>query len=155
MNHYPKMQPCLEENTRLLTSSIIDTDLLPLTPSKYFRFEAFGDLQNAIQVVNYFNLCKKNPTTKFALWTKNPAFISQALEMGEKKPKNLSIVVSSHYLNTVADYSKYTFIDHVFTVYTKEYIENNSVSVNCGARSCLACHRCYDSKEFYINEKLK
>ena len=68
------------------------------------------------------------------------------------------IVVSSPMLNKriELDREKFWFVDHVFTVYDKDYIEANNVNVNCGARSCLGCQLCYHKDtEFYVNEKLK
>ena len=50
----------------------------------------------------------------------------------------------------------YDFIDKIFTVYDKNYINARDVNINCGAKSCLTCHKCYvRSKTKYINEKLK
>ena len=41
----------------------------------------------------------------------------------------------------------------VFTVYDKKYLkENKDVVINCGARSCITCQKCYTSKEEVINE---
>lgn len=61
MKVFSSMQKPLIKNTEILTSSIIDPDLLPVINCLYFRFEAFGDLNNATQVINYFNICKKTP----------------------------------------------------------------------------------------------
>ena len=79
-------------------------------------------------------------------------------KMGIKKPENLSIVVSSPLLNQPMelDREKYWMVDHMFTVYEKDFIANNDVIINCGARSCLGCRKCYmDNDTFYINEQLK
>ena len=68
------------------------------------------------------------------------------------------IIVSSPMMNKrmELDREKFWFVDHVFTVYDKDYIEANNVNVNCGARSCLGCQHCYrKDTEFYVNEKLK
>ena len=153
MKMYKNMDPCLERNAELLTESVIPDENLPNINAAYFRFESFGDLHNTTQVVNYFNICKKNPDTNFALWTKNPALISP---VADQKPENLQIVFSSLFLNTVADAEKFPFVDKIFTVYDKETIERDGVEINCGARSCLKCHRCYKAGgDRYINEKLK
>ena len=121
-----------------------------------FRFEAFGDIQNEIQVINYFNICDKNKHVNFALWTKNPAIISRTINNGCKKPKNLQIVLSSHYLNKETDIEKWNFVDKIFTVYTKEYIEENNIEINCKGESCLICQKCYrKNRENYINEELR
>lgn len=155
MKMYKNMEKCLKSNTEILTSKILDDDQIPLINAAYFRFESFGDLNNCIQVVNYFNICNKNKDVHFALWTKNPWIIEEAINIGHKKPKNLQIILSSCILNTPA-ITDYEFIDKIFTVYDKEYIKLNDININCGAKSCLSCHKCYvKSKTKYINEKLK
>ena len=69
------------------------------------------------------------------------------------------IILSSVLLNTAIDAdtasAKYPFIDKVFTVYDKEHAQD--VNINCGARSCAECQRCYHKSEGieYINELLK
>lgn len=156
MKCYTNMQKCFENNTKILTSTIINKDYLPYINTVVFRLEAFGDVNNETQVINYFNLCKKNKHVKFALWTKNPGIIDRTIKHGNTKPKNLQIVLSSHYLNVQADVNKWDFVDKVFTVYTKDYIKENNINTNCKAESCLACQKCYHkSNEVYINEELR
>ena len=116
MKCYTNMQKCFENNTRILTESVINKDYLPYINAAIYRLEAFGDVQNEIQVINYFNICKKNKHVKFALWTKNPGIINRTIKNGNAKPKNLQIVLSSHYLNVQADINRWNFIDKVFTV---------------------------------------
>lgn len=143
------------ENTRILTSEILPMEKLPLINRLYFRFEAFGDLNNEIQVINYFNICKKNPGVNFALWTKNPDFIEKAIAAGHKKPKNLNIILSSLFVNVERE-NNYDFVDKVFTVYDKETIKEKDIAINCGAKSCLNCLKCYKkNKVTVINEMLK
>lgn len=157
MKIYKNLEKCLERNTEILTTKLLTDEEIPLINAAFFRFESFGDLNNIIQVINYFRICKKNKHVKFALWTKNPWIIAEVINNGEKKPRNLQIIYSSPYLNKCDDkLNKYPFIDKVFTVYTKEYIKANSIDINCGAKSCLSCHKCYiKSKTVYINEKCK
>lgn len=156
---YTTMQPCLERNTKLLTESILPKEELPLVNACFFRFEAFGDLINENQVINYFNICKVNPYTHFALWTKNPHIIAKALE-NTKKPKNLQIIWSSLLIDKTVPLDvlqkKYPFIDKTFTVYSKKAIKEGNVEINCGAKNCFKCHKCYlKNNETVINEKLK
>lgn len=156
MKMYKPLKAKLIKNTEILTTEIIDKDKLPLINALYFRFEAFGDLNNYIQVVNYFNICNKNKSVHFALWTKNPFIIKQAIDMGYKKPQNLQIILSSHYLNVVANIEGFEFIDKVFTVFSKDYITEHNIEINCGAKSCLKCHKCYKANDVkFISEKLK
>lgn len=154
------MADCFKTNTKRLTTEIISEDKLPDIYNKYGRLEAFGDIQNSTQVINYFNICNKNKEVKFALWTKNPPFIKRVITHGYKKPDNLTIVYSSPFVNKTVGkemiLSLYPFIDHVFTVFDKSYIKENNVAINCGARNCFKCNLCYHhDTEFYINEQLK
>lgn len=161
MKRYKTLDAALVSNAKILTSQVLPFSVLPLIPVKYFRFEAFGDIINAAQVVNYFNIAKKNPETLCALWTKNPQIIAQAIELGHAKPSNLQIVLSSPIINQplrAVTSSKYSFIDKIFTVYDKQHAAN--VEINCGARSCLGCGRCYRPnpegvKIQFVNELLK
>ena len=155
MKVFPSMEKPMVENQRILTSDVLPFDMLPTINSLYFRFEAFGDLNNAIQVKNYFNLCYKNPRVKFALWTKNPDYIAEAIADGYEKPENLNIVLSSLFMNKERK-NIFPFVDKVFTVYDPDYIEKNDVNINCGARNCFDCGLCYEKNGVHvINEKLK
>lgn len=141
VNQYSSLDRCLQENHKILTGSILPASVLPLIPSRYFRFQAFAELTNYKEVVNYFNIAKKNPDTLCALWTKCPGIIAKAISLGYEKPANLQIVLSSPLINKPVKVVKYPFIDKVFTVYDKEGAK--AVNINCGARSCLSCGRCY------------
>ena len=160
---YMKMRPSLREhlaeNANILTTKILSGREIPVTNDLIYRFEAFGDLQNEVQLKNYIIIAENNPYTKFALWTKNIWFLDEVFnKQGIAKPSNLKIVVSSPLLNTPMqlDREKYWMVDHVFTVYDKKFIKENNVDINCGAKSCLGCKKCYmDDDVFYINEQLK
>ena len=157
MKCYKSMVKCFKENTEILTTQLFPVEEMPIINTLYFRFESFGDLINETQAINYFNICKKNPAVKFALWTKNPWIIERAIKAGNEKPENLQIVLSSPILNKAIEekaVSKYPFIDKIFTVYDKE--ESKNVNINCGAKKCLTCGLCYNKNEVrYINETLK
>lgn len=157
MKCYKSMIKCFKENTRILTTELFPVEQMPIINALYFRFEAFGDLVNEIQVMNYFNLCKKNPGVRFALWTKNPWYIARAIEQGNEKPDNLQIVFSSPIVNQVIEekaIARFPFIDKIFTVYDKETSKN--VNINCGSKKCLSCGLCYNKNDIlHINETLK
>ena len=163
MNHrFTNLQKCLIKNFEVLTTTIIPEEDLPFLFSEtgMFRFEAFGDLNSEIQVVNYFNMAKVNPHMKCALWTKNPWFIERAIKnYGIEKPENLKIIGSSYFLNKpMTDfYKKYDFIDNVFTVYTPDFVKENNIFIGCGGRSCASCKHCYNGTHdnYEINELLK
>lgn len=155
MKVFPSMEKPMIENQRILTSEILPAEKLPIINNLYFRFEAFGDLNNATQVKNYFNICYKNPRVKFALWTKNPDYIAAAIRDGYEKPSNLNIVLSSLFINKQRP-NPFPFVDKVFTVYDAETIDAENVDINCGAKSCFSCGLCYEKNGVgVINEKLK
>ena len=155
LKRFPSMNGPLEENQRILSGEILPAEKLPTINALYFRFESFGDLNNAIQVKNYFNICYKNPRVNFAMWTKNPDFIAEAIADGYEKPANLNIVLSSLFLNKQRP-NPFPFVDKVFTVYDGTFIKENDVAINCGERKCLDCRLCYEKNGVeVINEKLK
>lgn len=163
MARYSNMVPCYEKNTEILTSRFLQDDEIPEIKHCYFRFESFGDLNNIIQVANYFKIASApyNAKVTFALWTKNPDIIENAMKtLGIKKPKNLVIIVSSHFINNAYEITElkkvFPFVDKVFTVYSEEYAKENGIKINCGARSCLQCGACYSKRTSkVINELLK
>ena len=155
MKIFPSMEKPMAENQRILTSEILPKEKIPIINNIYFRFEAFGDLNNATQVINYFRICYKNPKVKFALWTKNPDFIASAIKAGYEKPHNLNIVLSSLFINKERK-NTFDFVDKIFTVYDDDYIKENEIEINCGARNCFSCGLCYEKNGIsVINEKLK
>lgn len=161
-DQYTALASKLKWNSWLISEYVLPVEMLPVikTPSKYFRLESFGDLINEIQVYNYFNMVSRNPGIKCALWTKNPWIIDKAIKSGmTKKPDNLTIMGSSYYTNKpMTDYYKqFDFIDHVFTVFSPDFIKENNINITCGARSCKTCGRCYSGikSEYEINELLK
>ena len=131
-------------NAMILSKHLLTDDEIPYINYKrwpLFRFEAFGDLRSVLQALNYLRIAKKNPKVRFALFTKNPGFLSRALRL-VPKPENLQIVLSSLFMNKQAR-GNFPFVDKIFTVYDEAFITRNKVQINCGARSCLACQRCY------------
>lgn len=154
---YPDLEPKLARNFEALTRQIIPVEeWFNIWKREYYRLESFGDLANVTQAINYINFATANPQTTITQWTKNPAFIAQAFAMGYKKPANLIIIQSSVHVNVV-DRPYADWIDGVFTVYTEEYAKEHGITINCGARHCLSCLRCYKHHEglMYINELLK
>ena len=157
---YRSVNKAFADNTAILCGRLLTTDEIPvIDPKRFPLFEAFADLQNATQVLNYFKIARLNPGVRFALWTKNPGFVAKALTVSPK-PDNLQIVLSSMRINHAANGDAFGFIDKVFTVYDPETIQRDGVAINCGARSCFTCRRCYDPnpdgvKVMQVSEKLK
>ena len=154
IKRYPRGSKRWEENTKSLNETIIPADAWPYISRDIFRLEAFGDLQSTLQAIHYINFAACNPQTTFALWTKHPHYLKNAFDSGYEKPKNLIVVFSSFWLNKVSK-PPYDFIDKVFTVFEEDFAENHNININCGARNCNTCRRCYrkdGDKVEYINE---
>lgn len=158
VKRYHALEKHLEENTKVLTERVLDPDELPrfLFTVVMVRFEAFGDLNNVIQAINYLNIAYANPRQRFALWTKNPHILKIAIEeVG--KPENIMLIYSSPLVNCERDIFKmYPFFDKVFTVFSKDYIKEHGIEINCGARSCAGCGLCYFDRSIqFVREVLK
>jgi len=157
----------------ILNGLILRNVLLPVAAFKvlrilypYLRIESFGDVANVIQARNYIRIIKAFPRKRCAIWTKNLETWHKAF-IAEGKPDNTTFVASSLYLNTPISektLERYPEIDHVFTVYTKEYAKKHNIVINCGGRKCLDCIKkrvnCYfrtgdKNRTLYINELKK
>lgn len=156
-NQYKALEAHLEDNYRLLTTTIVPGALLPRFKRTVaiVRFESFGDLANATQATNYINIAKANPRVKFALWTKNPKILAEAIR-AHGKPLNLEVIYSSPMLNSRAELIRetYSFIDKVFTVYDKEHFDG-APGFHCAGKDCAACGHCYLDEGSDVKEMLK
>lgn len=155
LKRYTACGKAMESNYYLLTESVLDTALLPRFANvAIVRIESFGDVANVTQAINYANICKVNPNVVFAWWSKNMKICKEAFDK-VGKPDNVIMVESSPKLNEQAEIST-DIVDKVFTVYDEKTIAEKSVEINCGARCCATCRRCYSKNtEKVVNEKLK
>lgn len=127
---------------------VLDKNIYP-----YFRFESFGDLNNKLQFQNYNLFARVNSDINCTIWTKNPGIIQACINGGLSLSNNLVIGLSSLYLNTpeIDKAKKYSFIRFLFTVYDDQYIQDNNIIINCGAKHCITCGICYKYLHEYKN----
>lgn len=134
---------------------ILSKELLTVAPkinTLIFRFHAFGELLNMIHLENLMFIAKSNPNTTFSLWTKRKDIINKY--KGEK-PNNFILIYSEPKID-VKDVAVPKNFDKSFNVYSEDFIDDNKVSINCGARSCVTCQQCYSKdSDIIIKEKLK
>ena len=73
MKFRKELREALERNFHILTEKILTKEEIATLNinASFFRLEAFGDLNNNIQLINYINICRYYKNTRFALWTKN------------------------------------------------------------------------------------
>lgn len=171
---YTNLAKMLEVNHHILTERRLTKDEIKALNinSLYFRFEAFGELNNVIQLANYIDICNSYPNTQFTLWTKHEKVLNDGFNTinNLKKPKNLRIGLSGFFLDDETHTSPIikairTYIDFYFNVYTLDYLKNKFNGdlkaidnfINCGGKKCLDCLKCYkpNKKTMIINEMLK
>jgi hypothetical protein len=152
LKRYPSLKKKLEDNTKFYCYNNLEDKDIPFINCAFFRFEAFGDLINVQQFKNYCTIAKNNKHCTFTLFTKNSFIVKNAFEMyGIEKPENMIIIYSNSMMNTEKELEKvqeqYSFIDKVFNVYSPAAIEHYNKKVNCGARACAKCLKCYKKSE--------
>ncbi len=140
LKRYTAAGRAMSANYALLTGRLLDADEMPIFGNvAIVRIESFGDVANVTQARNYVRIIKANPAVTFAWWTKNPGIVAAAFKVEGGKPDNVVMIESSPFLNVVKPLS--AGMDKTFTVYDK--IAAANVEINCGARSCAGCRRCY------------
>ena len=145
-----------ESNFILLNDSVLPFDLLPkFKPDvEIARIESFGDVGSVTHAINYVNMAYNNPHVVFAWWTKNVPIVAKAFDI-VGKPENVILIESSEKVNVAKKPSSH-YVDKVFTVYDKQFIIEHNIDINCGARSCNKCRRCYrKNTSAVVSEMLK
>ena len=152
---YPRLRAMIERNTEILSNNILSKVEIPFINHTIFRFEAHGDINNAKQLQNYVNIAKANKHVVFALWTKQYKIVEKFFNK-VSKPKNFVLIYSSLMKNVELKLKNFKHVDKIFTVYSKDYIAEKNITINCGAKSCITCRTCYKKGGAkYIREQLK
>lgn len=157
-------------NHAILTHVLLTEDQMPIAKNpklnKFFRFEAFGDLENELQTINYLKIASalEKQGIKCALWTKNHTFLKNALEIAPR-PKNLTLIWSVDQLDknvkqVEAFLDKNPYFDFAFEVFSPKVFDKMKADstdgkctdkywfCQCEDESCdKHCQHCY-SQEF-------
>lgn len=142
---------CFSRNYDALNNNLIPVEEWPMLNVNLFRIEAYGDIGSVTHARNYLRLIKRNPHVNFAWWTKNPNLIEQAMKLENFRPVNCQFVGSSLKLDTPESFSRWSWINKVFTVYSTD-----NGQINCGANNCFECRKCYMQNDIReMNELLK
>lgn len=155
----------------MLNTEILSADILPVLPdfsnikADFIRFNSHGELVNVINAVNYLLIAAATPSKNFGFWTKRPDVLNDAVKQLGFKPDNVSVVISSLFVNTPDDINRLrelypdAGINHVFTVYDADNMPDNNTVYNCkcGPHACINCGACYNPNNSvdYIAEKLR
>ena len=132
LNFRKSMVNVLQNNSELLSNSIIEWDNLPRIFDLYFRFSSHGELINLNHLENLNNICLKNPKTTFTLWSKRFDIVKKFFDNNEK-PSNLILIYSNPVLNKPLEklpkYFDKTF-NNVVKYSFKEYLKINTMFIN-------------------------
>ena len=158
INRFRNNANAWELNSDKLSSQLINYDLLPkFFNTKVIRFHSHGELINDTHLINFINICIKNPDITFTLWTKRNDLIKKYFDeyyntgSYRDKPDNLILIFSNSKFN--APMKKIPlYFDKTFNVITKD----SDIKPNCIGK-CKDCMICYtkNSKETQIIEVLK
>ncbi len=96
------MQPALQRNSDLLGERILSSDELPSVLDAFFRFNAHGELINAIHLENLVAIAKHNPHCNFALWSKRIDIVRKYFAKHEK-PDNFILIFSNSKISNIMD----------------------------------------------------
>ena len=147
------MRNHIQENSELLSKSVLIPSVLPKYSDELMRFNSFGELINANHLINLFSICNNNPQTTHVLYTKRMNLV----EMFHCFiPKNLIIVESNPIINMVRTKPQSWAADLVFNVVTKDYCKDDGRLITC-IQNCDKCRKCYTKsyKGKFIVEMLK
>ena len=132
LNFRKSMVNVLQNNSELLSNSIIEWDNLPRIFDLYFRFSSHGELINLNHLENLNNICLKNPKTTFTLWSKRFDIVKKFFDNNEK-PSNLILIYSNPVLNKPLEklpkYFDKTFNNIVKLSY-KDYYNQNTMFIS-------------------------
>jgi|SRR5271157_55697 len=141
------VSPLYFSNSMLLSGVLLKDSEMPTIKSSHCRFNSFGEIFNLTHFQNLLNIAMANPQVTFALWTKRLDIVKPVLL------PNLIYVYSSPQKNVVSNLPK--GFDKVFTVFSKPFIRENNVDINCELH-CATCLKCYTHNGIVnINEALR
>ena len=155
LKRYTACGEATESNFHLLNHSVLGDSLIPMFGNvSIARIESFGDVASETQAHNYWKIITANPLVRFAWFSKNMKIIEPVFNR-YGKPHNVVMIESSPRLNEEIKPSSW-IVDKVFTVFTADYVKAHNIEINCGARCCATCRRCYRfDTEKSVKELLK
>jgi hypothetical protein len=142
--------PAFENNSDVLSNISLTEKDIPKIKTSIVRIHAHGELINQTHLQNILMIVKHYPEKTFSLYTKRLDIINEYC-VNNTLPSNLIMV----YSNPLIDNPITTVPAHfnkVFNVCRTSNVDK----INCGARSCDGCRRCYDlNKDNIIYEMIK
>ena len=142
--------PKFERVGSLLSTTVLESRDLPKgIKEEYARFSAHGELINEQHLLNYIMIANHNPKTRWALWTKRKDIIAKYKKF---IPKNVVLVYSNPFIDKSMEAP--VGFNKVFSVFTQKYAKVNKIKINCGAKDCLTCLKCYKTNKITVVSEL-
>ena len=131
---FPNVQNALERRRQALSSpQWVEAMTVLVSGHEFFRWHDSGDLQSLEHLQKIFEVCRRTPSTKHWLPTREAQILKQV--QPEDVPKNLIIRFSSHMI----DQGPVTAWPHTSTVVTKEKRTCPAPEQGNACGSCRAC----------------
>ena len=155
--------PAFSANNFYLSRAELTISEIPrIKTGSTVRFNAHGELLNLFHAINCIKIAFWNPDSIFALWTKRPALVQDALRLfqcsgstGIDAVPNLTLVYSEPILNSADPAKLPKNFHHVFSVYTSKHADSHNIHINC-EKKCIDCMKCYrKNTTVHINELVK
>ena len=129
--------PAFERNSNRLSESDLSESQLPrIRRNDIARFHAHGELINLRHMVNLLRIARKNPRVTFGFWTKRRDIVGRFFRSGRTLPANVVLIYSNPRVDQPCALPQH--FHKVLSVVTRD-----TGNVNCGARRCDTCRRCY------------
>ena len=126
-------EPAWERNSVALSTRLLEGKEIPVIGHAFARFHAHGELINEIHFQNFIKIARANKHCKFAFFTKRTNLVTSLTRL----PANVTMVYSNPSVDKVMVNIPKGF-HKTFNVVTEE-----SEKINCGARSCITCQKCF------------
>jgi len=137
-------------NAELMLDDLPNSAVPTFNAHESVRFLAHGDIDTAMQLLNFFVIAFRNNRTQFTMWTKRVDLVGNFANI---KPANLKIIQSSVRLNEADELAE--GFDAVFTVYDDADKMPKDTAKYCAGTNCRECMYCYKHPAGKISELLR
>lgn len=157
-----KCRPAFQRNAQILADNLLyEEEIKPCKKDKIaVRFSAHGEIYNLTHLYNLFQIAKVNSPKICTLFTKRLDLLAQFTRM--EIPDNMIIIYSNILIDNplseeyIKDLQLIRNVDKVFNVFTRKYVMDKGISINCGGKKCKDCLVCYSQNNIQvINELIK
>lgn len=150
----PSVRRAFKQNGDIMSMVILDEQTLPsFEPGLSVRIHSYGEFRNMSHLINIMNICRKNPKTRFVVWTHRKDLIHRYMK-DTPLPDNARFIYSSDVNDVNADIP--AGFHGVYIPVSDVVAEEEDISLICVGQKCKDCGRCYHTDNIgRIYAKLK